>query len=117
VLDPKASEKDRTQIQNDMLSEKVLDAVKYPEIRFASTKIAPNGAEEWTVLGDLTLHGVTQRVTIGVRRENGRYVGVVTIKQRDFGIAPISIAGGTVKVKDEVKITFSVLPASMPPPV
>ncbi len=27
---------------------------------------------------------------------------------RDFGIKPISIAGGTVKVKDELKIEFDI---------
>jgi len=32
----------------------------------------------------------------------------VRLKQRDFGIAPISIAGGTVKVKDEVLIEFEI---------
>ncbi len=31
------------------------------------------------------------------------------MKQRDFGIMPISIAGGTVKVKDEIKIEFDVV--------
>src|SRR6185436_13382912 len=34
VLDPKVSDKDRAQIQKDMLSEKVLDAARYPEISF-----------------------------------------------------------------------------------
>ena len=42
-------------------------------------------------------------------RANGRYRGTVTLKQRDFGIMPISIAGGTVKVKDEIKIEFDVV--------
>jgi hypothetical protein len=108
VLDPKASDKDRAQIQKDMLSEKVLDAPKYPEITFASTQIRPDGAERWLVIGNLTLHGITKPVTIEVQRENGRYMGTAKIRQKDFGIQPISIAGGTVKVKDEVKIEFSV---------
>ena len=33
-------------------------------------------------------------------------------RQRDFGIAPISAAGGAVTVKDEVKVTFEIAPAS-----
>ena len=28
--------------------------------------------------------------------------------QREFGITPVSVAGGTVKVKDELKIDFDV---------
>jgi hypothetical protein len=30
------------------------------------------------------------------------------LKQRDFGITPVSVAGGTVKVKDQVKIEFDI---------
>jgi hypothetical protein len=31
-----------------------------------------------------------------------------TLKQTDFGITPVTVAGGTVKVKDEVKIEFEI---------
>jgi hypothetical protein len=31
------------------------------------------------------------------------------VKQTDFGIVPISIAGGTVKVKDEIKVDFDIV--------
>jgi len=30
------------------------------------------------------------------------------LKQRDFAIKPISIVGGTVKVKDDIKIEFDI---------
>ena len=33
----------------------------------------------------------------------------VSIRQRDFGVRPISIAGGTVKVKDEVQIDVDIV--------
>jgi hypothetical protein len=39
-------------------------------------------------------------------------VGTCTLKQRDFGITPISIAGGTVKVKNELKIDFDIRTSS-----
>jgi polyisoprenoid-binding protein YceI len=58
------------------------------------------------VTGRLTLHGQSRVITFAVVRQEGRYRGDCEIKQRDFGIQPISIAGGTVKVKDEVKIHF-----------
>jgi hypothetical protein len=32
----------------------------------------------------------------------------VTLKQTDFGITPVTVVGGTVKVKDEVKIEFEI---------
>jgi len=42
-------------------------------------------------------------------RQGGRYRGTAALKQRDFGIDPITIAGGTVKVKDEVKVEFDIV--------
>jgi len=43
--------------------------------------------------------------------ENGGYAGRLALKQRDFGITPVSIAGGTVKVK-ELTIEFDIHIAS-----
>jgi hypothetical protein len=43
--------------------------------------------------------------------ENGHYRGSVPLKQTDFGITPVRIAGGAVKVKDEIKIEFDIVPA------
>jgi hypothetical protein len=36
------------------------------------------------------------------------YRGSATLRQTDFGIKPLTVAGGTVKVKDEVKIEFEI---------
>jgi MOSC domain-containing protein YiiM len=49
---------------------------------------------------------------MSVRTENGHYLGSATVKQQEFGITPITIAGGTVKVKDEVKIEFDIRTSS-----
>jgi polyisoprenoid-binding protein YceI len=62
------------------------------------------------VHGNLNLHGKNQPVVVVVALEAGHYRGSATVKQTNFGIEPISIAGGTVKVKDEVKIEFDMLP-------
>ena len=40
---------------------------------------------------------------------DGKYHGEVLIKQRDFGIEPIKVAGGAVKVKDELKVQFEIV--------
>jgi polyisoprenoid-binding protein YceI len=109
VLDPKASDADRAEIQQTMLSEKVLNAARYPEITFASNSVRAAGSRKWTVNGNLTLHGQTRPVMMDVVQQDGKYVGSVTLKQRDFGIPPVSIAGGTIKVKDEVKIQCSIV--------
>jgi len=65
--------------------------------------------------GRLSLHGVTRQIAVDVRSENGRFLGTCTLKQRDFGITPITVAGGTVKVKDELEIEFDILPSLATP--
>ncbi len=96
-------------IQKTMLGPEVLDTEKYPEIRFRSTSVEKAGEGEWTVHGDLSLHGQNHPVTAKVKKANGHYQGVVPILQKDWGIEPVSIAGGSVKVKNEVRIEFDVV--------
>jgi polyisoprenoid-binding protein YceI len=108
VLDPEVSEKDRAEIQSTMLGPKVLDSEKFPEIRFRSTSIGEAGDDKWIVRGDLTLHGQTHPVKVDVTGRDGHYTGSVQLKQRDFGITPVSIAGGSIKVKDEVRVEFEI---------
>ena len=108
VRDAKVSEKDRAAIQKTMLGPDVLDAERYPKITFESTSVEPAGPGAWTVHGMLTLHGESRLVTVEVAEKAGHYVGSAEINQHDFGINPIRIAGGTVKVKDRVRIEFDV---------
>ncbi|HXX26843.1 MAG TPA: YceI family protein [Terriglobales bacterium] len=91
----------------------VLESEKYPDIRFRSTSIEPASQDTWVVHGELSLHGETRPVTTTVRKQENAYVGRCQIKQSDFGIAPVRVAGGMVRVKDELDIQFSVLPASI----
>jgi polyisoprenoid-binding protein YceI len=60
------------------------------------------------VHGTLTLHGQTQPVTVEVKENSGHFAGHALLKLTDFGIKPIRIAGGTVKVKDEIRIEFDI---------
>ena len=107
VLDPGESEKNRAEIQQTMLSEKLLDAAKYPTISFHSNSYRQAGDNSAEVQGKLSLHGEVRLVTLTVKKEGGRWTGSTRLKQTDFGMQPVSVAGGTVKVKDEVKIEFS----------
>lgn len=110
VLDPDASEKDRQEIQATMLGPKVLDAQKYPEIRFTSTRIEQTSAGEFKVTGSLELHGVTKQLEFPVTGTPEHYTGKTKFKQTDFDIQPVSVGGGTVKVKDEIELEFNVYP-------
>jgi polyisoprenoid-binding protein YceI len=108
VLDPEVSNGTRGQIQETMLSTQVLDANRFPEIRFQSTGVEPKGPEHWIVHGNLALHGTDHPITVEVALKDNRYRGSATLKQTDFGITPVTVGGGTVKVRDEVKIEFDI---------
>jgi polyisoprenoid-binding protein YceI len=108
VLDPDGSDSERSQVQQTMEGPKVLDPDKFPEISFHSTSIETAGPGKWNVQGDLTLHGQTHPVKVQVEVANGHYRGSSRFRQTEFGMTPISIGGGSIKVKDEVRIEFDV---------
>ena len=117
VIDPGESEKDRKAVQATMEGEKVLDVAKFPEIIFTSTSVsgAKKIPEGWelTLAGKLNLHGVEKpvtfplRVTANANELHGK--GELSVLQTDYGITPVKVGGGTVKVKDELKITFNIV--------
>jgi hypothetical protein len=110
VLDPEISVDKRAEIEHTMEGTAVLDVEHFPEISYRSTAITESGDAHWEVRGNLNLHGKNQLVVVQVSLEAGHYRGSASFKQSDFGINPIRIAGGTVKVKDEVTIEFDIVP-------
>jgi polyisoprenoid-binding protein YceI len=113
VTDPEASEKDRAEIQSTMLGPKVLDAEKFPQIRFHSSRVEQAGPQRYRVTGELELHGTSRPLSFDVTGGPDHYQGKTRLKQTDFGIQPVSVAGGTVKVKDEVEIEINVYAADL----
>ena len=115
VLDPDLSVKDRAEVQNTMHSAAVLDSERFPQIRFVSRTIEASGENHYRVSGELTLHGVTRPVTVKVEQRDDRYTGSANVKQTDFGIKLVNVAGGTVKVKDQVEIVFEIATEAQSP--
>ena len=110
VLDPEIAADKRAEIQRTMEGPSVLDSEHFPEISYQSTTVTKTGNAGWEVHGNLGLHGKKQPVVVAVSLEGGHYRGSGSFKQSNFGINPIRIAGGTVKVKDEIKIEFDIVP-------
>ena len=92
------------------------DAAKYPEIIFKSRSVKQTGAQSGDVLGDLTMHGATQPITLHVKLvtplpgEHSRWeVTCDPIKRRDFGLMfspsleAISMIGQEVTPKIEIE--------------
>ena len=113
VLDPKESAKDRADVQKTMETE-VLRISEYPQITFESTTVENSGSSnELRIHGNLTIRGKTQSIVVPLqltRQADGTYraVGKYSFKQTSFGIKPISLGGGTIKVKDELQTDFEI---------
>lgn len=109
VLDPRLSAGKRESVQANMLGPQVLDVAKYPTIVFQSTKIDGSGKGSWTVTGNLELHGQAHPITFDAQSDGaGHFTGSAAVRQTDFGITPIRIAGGAVSVKNDVRVQFRI---------
>jgi polyisoprenoid-binding protein YceI len=109
-------DKDRREIER-LMNEVVLETSSYPEIVFASSTITAEktgeGQYRLTLNGDLSLHGATRTEQINgyatVNETQLRAYGDFSLKQSDYGIRPVSFAGGTLKLKDELKFSFDIV--------
>jgi len=110
------SDKDRREIERTMKDD-VLEVGRYPEIAFESKQVSGMQLGEAVYMlkieGDLLLHGVTRRQTISARvlPADGtvRAQGEFSMKQTDFNIKLVSVGGGALKVKDELKFSFDIV--------
>ncbi len=84
-------------LEGELKSDAWLDAGKFPEATFKSTKVTKTGAATATVTGDLTLHGVTKPLTLSVTYVNAGpnplskvytagFEAKGKIKRSDFGV-------------------------------
>jgi polyisoprenoid-binding protein YceI len=95
------------------------DAETHPTLTFRSTALRNRTPEGFTLLGDLTIHGVTREVALDVISEGrGRdpwggeragFSATTKIKRSDFGLTWNQLLEtGGLAVSDEVKISLDV---------
>jgi polyisoprenoid-binding protein YceI len=110
------------------------DTAKFPEITFASTKIAPKAKDVYEVTGNLTMKGVTKPVVLTVAANGfandgrgGQKAGFDVsgkLNRKDFGVSWNGIVDGNAMLSDEVDVLIMVeankkkaeAPATAPPP-
>jgi polyisoprenoid-binding protein YceI len=102
------SENQRADVSQAMRAADQLDVARHPTIRFASTRVVPEGDGRLRVTGTLTLRGVTREVTFPatVALEGGALRGraTLTFLQSSFGYRPYSALLGAIRNKDEVSL-------------
>lgn len=111
----KLSVEDRAKVESQVIGPEVLDASRFPEIRFVADRLRISTQKtdelEGTLSGKLTVHGVTRPLDVPVhswRRGDAQVVlGKVSFNQSDFGIAALSKAGGAIAVEDRILVDFA----------
>ena len=95
------------------------DVEKYPTITFKSTKITPTKTKDtYDVTGDLTMHGVTKRITLPVTflgfvkdpwgNERAGFELETTLNRKDYGIVwNQALDAGGYLLGEDVKIAVN----------
>ena len=112
---------DVPKVQEKMLGPEALDVARHPTISFQSTAVSGRaaGPQRWEIQveGDLTLHGVTRRITLPLQVQRAgdalTVTGQTVIRHTDYGMKPISVAG-VVKVKNELTLDFKIAARAQP---
>jgi len=112
---------DFTAQQKQIIDKELKDIVfhpdQYPDITFQSTNVTAKnsgaGRSEVKIDGDLTLNGVTKRITIPavvtLQGDNLRATGEFSIDRNDFKVKATSAFHGLVRVDNDVKFEFDLV--------
>ncbi len=110
------SDRDRREMER-LMNEEVLESAKFPEILYESAQISVSTMGDTLysaqMNGELTLHGIKRSVPITARvamigsmlRASGNFA----LRQSDYGIKPVTVAGGALKLKDELSFSFEIV--------
>jgi polyisoprenoid-binding protein YceI len=107
---------DRTRMEQEMY-DKVLDVRHYPTALYESNQITvqkmASDAFRANIDGQLSFHGTTQslplQANVSLIGTSLRISGNFTLRQSDYGIKPVSVAAGALRLKDELKFTFDLV--------
>lgn len=103
------SDSDRAEIKKTL--RQILRADRDPVITFTSTAAAGTPAG-FTVEGELTIMGRTERLTVRGEADGDRLHGGAVVRQSHWGIKPYSAFLGALKLADDVEVAFEVAPGA-----
>ena len=87
-----------------------LDADRFPQVRFTAETIEQT-ANGYLLTGTLQIHGRTRKRVVDLGTEDlsdsWRMSSQATVRQSDFGVKPYSLLMGSMKVADEVTVSFT----------
>jgi polyisoprenoid-binding protein YceI len=110
-------QQDVPKVQAKMQGPEVLHVARFARVSFRSTGVegrpGPAGVYNLRLTGELELRGVRRALTLPLRVELAQggvlvATGQAVLKQTDFQIKPVSVAG-VVKVKNELGIDYKIV--------
>jgi polyisoprenoid-binding protein YceI len=112
-LQDRVSASDRREIEARMQGE-VLETSVYRSIGYRGGVVQAGtigqGQYRLTIGGELSLHGVTRPHRVDaeliVFGDGLRLGGGSVLRMSEYGVRPVTALGGTIKLKDELKLSF-----------
>jgi polyisoprenoid-binding protein YceI len=110
------SRQDRREIERVMFDE-VLQKNVYPRVEYKSSRVNMSKISEnvyrANVSGLLTLHGTTRGMDLDaqvvVGEDTLRAQGAFVLSQTDYALKIASVAGGSLKLKDELRCAYFII--------
>jgi polyisoprenoid-binding protein YceI len=106
-----------------LVNQEILKTSRFPEVSFHSLRISPvevtKGLYRMDVAGELTLNGVCRpqgfAMQVAPSQHDVRAYGDFSIRQSEYDIPQVVIAGGLLQLQDELKFCFYILARSQSP--
>lgn len=122
TIDVTSIDTNHQKLETDLKGEKFFNTAKFPTATFKSTKVTHNG-DKGTIVGDLTMLGVTKPVTLNVlfhgggmgpfsKAETLGFNATTTLKRSEWGLTAL-----VPMVSDDVQLEIEVEFNSKPAPV
>lgn len=104
---------------NHLRSADFFEVEKYPEITFVSTKIVETGSDEFEVIGDMTVKGITKEAMFKINKVGSAtnpwgvavigFEGETKISRKEYGLTWNQLLEtGSVMVGDDIKINIEI---------
>lgn len=119
VIDVHSVETKSQQRNDHVKSPDFLHAEQFPTIEFISTGVRDFDGENFTLVGDLTVHGVTKSIELATEfngaltdaygKERSGFSATTTISRNEFGIdIQMGFGAGNAVVSDKIDIAIDI---------
>ena len=119
ALDIDSIDTNQTQRDEHLKSPEFFDAAQFPQITFKSTSFKKTGDDEYALVGDLTIKGVTKTVTLDAEfggstddfygNTKAGFEVTGKINRKDFGLTWDGVTeAGSIVVGEDIKLLINI---------